>query len=321
MISELLKSESKVTQRLFEQFYVDGAAVLDVNASSHWKNFSKNISINTARKNLELNGFGFGESDRLGILTRLLAWICIFIHLRKFSDQRLSQRVKSARKIVKKMGLHFSLDAFRQVATLNLLVKHIERGFTPNQILVIGDGHGILSALIHAEYPKAQIFLVDLGAVLLFQSHYLNVIFPFTPQLLVEEKKGLTEGATFIFCPAGNINMLHNEFDLAINVASMQEMTPAVIESYFKFLRKSKTKLFYCCNRLEKTLEGGEVVRFMDYPWGLMDKHIVDELTPWHKWFFSPRFSTNNVKFMGVPIPFLQKYDGPHWHRLTQMKD
>ena len=204
---------------------------------------------------------------------------------------------------------------------MSLLANHIGLNNSPNRILIIGDGHGILSALLHMQYPKAQIFLVDLGAVLLFQSHYLNAVFPSAHQLLVRENEDSIEGATFIFCPAGHLDILCNEFDLAINVASMQEMTPTVIESYFRFLRKSKTKLFYCCNRLEKILVGGEVTRFMDYPWMLTDNHVVDELTPWHQWFFAPSFTANNIKFWGMPISFLKKYDGPHWHRLTKMKD
>jgi hypothetical protein len=316
-----LIEENPVTKRLYKEYYTDGNVILDNAASSHWQHFSKNISANSLGDNFQLSGYGFGESERSSLLVRISSWISIFLHLRRLPRHGISKHLKSAKEIVKKMGLYFSLDAFRQVCTLSLLGSHIGSSNSPNRILIIGDGHGILSALLHVQYPKAQIFLVDLGAVLLFQSHYLNAVFPSTPQLLIEEKIDSIEGAIFIFCPAGNINMLHNEFDLAINVASMQEMTPAVIESYFKFLRKSKTKLFYCCNRLEKTLVGGEVTRFMDYPWELTDNHVVDELTPWHQWFFSPSFTANNVKFWGVPIPFIQKYDGPHWHRLTQMED
>jgi len=312
--------KNTVSQRLYEQFYSDGNVIVDNAASSHWKSFSKNISAKSLGNSFRLSGYGFGESERPRLLNRLFGWISIFLHLRNLSDHTISRHLKSSKEIVKKMGLHFSLDAFRQVCTLSFLVNHLGSKNYPSRILVIGDGHGILSALLHAQYPKSQIFLIDLGAVLLFQSHYLNMAFPYASQLLVEEKMDSIEGATFIFCPAGHIDMLHNQFDLAINVASMQEMTQTVIEGYFQFLRKSKTKLFYCCNRLEKSLVGGNIIRFMDYPWGLTDNHIVDELTPWHQWFFAPGAPTALLNWRSVPIPFIHQYDGPHWHRLTQMK-
>jgi hypothetical protein len=320
MLAQTKAKVGKVTQRLIEQFYFDGAVISDGNASSHWKHFSKNISIDITKEKAEFIGFGFGESGQLGFLRGLYAWVSILLHLRKLSDARLSQYVKRARSIVKKMGLCFSFDAFRQAATLNFLAGHFERNVIPGRILVIGDGHGILSALIHAEYPQSQIILVDLGAVLLFQSHYLHEAFPEALQSHIEEGAEKCHGSSFIFCPSGDLELLSLEIDLAINVASMQEMNPLTIANYFIFLRKSKTKLFYCCNRLEKFLVGGEVTRFMEYPWRFLDVHIVDELTPWHQWFFAIGGSSSNVKCRGMPVPFIHQYDGPHWHRLTRLQ-
>ena len=319
-MSILPPEKTSVTQKLFEQFYADGRVTFDKEASSHWRDFSRNIFARSAGKNLQLDGYGFGESGQRSLPIRLIGRFSIFLHLIKLRDYQLYKRIYGAKKIIKKMGLHFSLDAFRQVATLNLLNKYIGTNNEPSRILIIGDGHGILSALIHTEYPKSQITLVDLGAVLLFQSHYLHEAFPQALQSLVEEGHDNCRDATFIFCPSGDLGLLSLEFDLAINVASMQEMDPLVVARYFDFLRKSKTQLFYCCNRLEKFLVGGEVTRFMDYPWDSSDIHLVDELAPWHQWFFAIGGASSNVKYMGVPVPFMHQYDGPHWHRLTKLK-
>ena len=321
MTSNTPPKETRVTQKLFERFYASGVATFDKEASSHWRDFSKNFIAHSSGENLELDGYGFGESGRHNLQAKLISWCSIFLHLRNLSDYKLSKRIQGAKLVVKKMGLNFSLDAFRQVATLNLLSKYIESKNEPRRILIIGDGHGILSALIHADYPKAQIILVDLGAVLLFQSHYLHKVFPEASQVLVDTGQNEYRNANFVFCPAGDLEQLSLEIDLAINIASMQEMNPLVIARYFDFLRKSKTQLFYCCNRLEKFLVGGEVIRFMDYPWKPSDAHLVNELAPWHQWFFGIGGSSQNIKWMGMPIPFVHEYDGPHWHRLTQMKD
>jgi hypothetical protein len=64
---------------------------------------------------------------------------------------------------------------------------------------------------------------------------------------------------------------------------------------------------FYCCNRLEKTLPDGTITRFRNYPWKDDDKIIVDELCPWHQYYYSASF------------PFYHQYDGPVQHRLALM--
>jgi hypothetical protein len=58
----------------------------------------------------------------------------------------------------------------------------------------------------------------------------------------------------------------------------------------------------------------------MDYPWDLLDTHHVDELAPWHQWFFAVGGPSPNFKYKGVSVPFIHVYDGPHWHRLTKLK-
>jgi hypothetical protein len=228
----------------------------------------------------------------------------------------LRRDIAGASDVIARMGLAFSQDAFRQVCTFNLLTKYFTLD-QPDRILVIGDGHGILSALLHQRYPAAQIFLVDLGSVLFFQAYHLHKAYTDASQALTFED--LNGNATFRFCPADRLESLPPvQFSLAINVASMQEMDPAMTANYFQLMRRHNTKLFYCCNRLEKRLVGGEIARFMDYPWLSTDEHLVDELCPWHQWFFG-RGDSPHATVFGIPIPLVHEYDGPHQHRLTRL--
>ena len=90
------------------------------------------------------------------------------------------------------------------------------------------------------------------------------------------------------------------------NVASMQEMNPEVITQFFATLRGIAGPLaFYCCNREEKMLPDGTIVRFADYPWHSGDKVLDDALCPWHQRYYSAR------------PPFIHSYDGPIRHRLA----
>lgn len=109
------------------------------------------------------------------------------------------------------------------------------------------------------------------------------------------------------------------EIDIAINIASMQEMNPDMISKYFSLLSERKTKLFYCCNRLEKILPDVTPARIFEFPWKKEDTFIVDEVCPWHKFFVGRIGGTNVRLFNTLPIPFLRKYDGVHLHRLARL--
>lgn len=312
-------ASASVHQRLFKRFYRNGVANLDKAASSHWTEFSKNFHVRSVDNDFEANGYGFGSSGNSGLFARFSAWVANTLHLSYLSLPGLRQDVRDAKAVVARMGLAFSLDAFRQTCTLNLLASHLSSEGVPERILIIGDGHGILSALFHHHYPTARIFLADLGSVLFFQAYHLHKAYPDASQVLIDGENKDGAGEVFNFCPADQLGTLPMEsFSLAINVASMQEMDPTVTANYFSLMRQRNTKLFYCCNRLEKRLVGGEVARFMDFPWLPEDKHLLDEPCPWHQWFFG-RGASPHITALGIPVPFMHQYDGPHWHRLTKL--
>ena len=269
--------------------------------------------------NFDLAGYGFGTSSSGGVVTQLCSLIGNAIHMAYLRAPGLSSDVRLAKPIVWQMGLLFSQDAFRQVCTVNLLARYLHSTELPKRILVIGDGHGILSALLHARYPEAKICLIDLGAVLFFQAFHLRKAFPQATQSVVDEDSSDGENSVFQFCPAELLDRLPADpVDIALNVASMQEMDPSAISNYFSVLRIHGTRLFYCCNRLEKRMPGGEITRFMDYPWSAQDEHLVDELCPWHQWFFGYG-SSPHVEAFGLPLPLMHRFASTCWHRLTRL--
>ncbi|MEQ8195489.1 MAG: hypothetical protein RIB59_13470, partial [Rhodospirillales bacterium] len=94
---------------------------------------------------------------------------------------------------------------------------------------------------------------------------------------------------------------------LAINIASMQEMDFPIIEKYFSIMRQSTSAkiMFYCCNREEKELPDGAVIRFDDYPWASQDIILLDKPCPWHSFYYQ------------FKPPFYRSYIGPIRHRLA----
>jgi hypothetical protein len=134
---------------------------------------------------------------------------------------------------------------------------------------------------------------------------------------------GVDKNADFIFCPAENIASLDAlVFDLAVNIGSMQEMNEQTVRNYFDFFRRhmAKDNLFYCCNRLEKVLAGGEVLKFYSYPWKDKDRHRIDEKCAWQRFFFAAHMEPRGPKIGPWRVPFVNYYDGTLQHRLTTLE-
>lgn len=192
------------------------------------------------------------------------------------------------------MGLALTQDSIRQLCTLALLRPYLNHA---PRVLVIGDGFGVLAALLALYYPKATVHLVDISPAFDEQVARLGRAF-----------RNIDDWR-FTFTHAGELTKQRfgdRQYDVAVNVASMQEMNPEEIARYFAFMR-GRTQYFYCCNRERKVLPDGTVTEFAGYPWRAADGVLLDELCPWHQWFVSSR------------PPFFRRYDGAIRHRLARL--
>ena len=305
---------------LYKKYYNnEGNAIIDKkNTSSHWQKFAKSISVKkrVIDSDYKLKGYGFGENQSTGLIEKLFTFLfektCLFF----LKINKPKTEIKILKNIIDKMGLSYSQDAIRQAYTLSLLKNNLKQNNGKN-ILIIGDGYGVLASLIHYTYPDSKVFLIDLGPMLFFQSYYINKAFPNASQQIVENE--FNQPSEFNFCSPDNINfLLKEEYFLTINIASMQEMSLEMVKTYFSLMRKTNTLYFYCCNRIEKNMPGGEISSYFNYPWNVNDIHLIDELCPWHQFYIGAGSNKYNIK--GIPVPFVSKYDGPHWHRLTKLK-
>jgi len=298
--------------------------------SSHWRRYGGLFDIDMdAEGNLRsVVGAGIGSMrwsrDWKGVAQRVLDQVCILLHLFRLPDKKVLFRLLGeGKRLCRRMGLHLTLDAFRQICTLAVLEKYIRQEIKGDSlhVLMIGDGYGFLSALFKRRFPPATVVLVDIGKTLLLQSYYCQRAYPRSVHTLAEQADA-TDQADFIYCPAERLEVLEKfTFDIAVNIASMQEMDPRVVNGYFAFLRKNfrKKNLFYCCNREKKTMPGGEVSEFVKYPWRPEDQYLIDGPCPWHQYFMAVGRSGNEVSLFGIPIPFVHLYDGSHLHRLAVM--
>jgi len=201
--------------------------------------------------------------------------LCIKSYLKRIKNvRRVNALLPLAKKVCGEMNTYLSYSFFRQVCALALILKYTKI----HSALIIGDGYGFLSCLIKKVFPDSRIVLVDIPEILKIQKKYAKAEF-YTPD---------------------QIDKIQGEFDLAINICSMQEMTKEMIALYFKLIRRT-SKLFYCCNRLRKEYKG-EIVRFHDYPW---EKEII--------------YEEGEPDFYGYSYswkPPFKRYIDRMWHRL-----
>lgn len=209
-------------------------------------------------------------------------------------------------------GGQYDLGMLRQALTIGLLsktgiIKEAEK------IVIIGDGYGALTSLIHYLFPQKRIFSINLIKTLLVDCSYFLKAFPSSKphfvnsQTDIEKFNASADKIAFINAESYSI-LPSTQAQLFVNVSSMQEMNPSIVINYFEFMRRTPgSPHFYCCNRTDKTLPDGTKSRFDDYPWSEQDKIIIDEECPWSQEYYATR------------PPFFRKYDGPHQHRLVRL--
>ncbi len=292
--------------------------------SSHWLFYSDRVQLGFNDKGdlISLKSEGFGNPTWNSIRACVLDLFCILTHLlhlkRRISIIKLYIKVCF---LCKRMGLSPTLDAFRQVCSLVILSEHITKRLTsrPLNFLIIGDGYGILSCLIAHRFPGCTLTLVDIGKTLLFQAYYCQRAYPNFRHNLLGTPLPISLEA-FNYCASEDMSILRSfEFDIAINIASMQEMNQQTISKYFRLLRDvmRNDNLFYCSNRISKLLVGGEHIKYDEYPWIANDVHLKDEICPWHRYFFSSTSVSVTGTNFRFQIPAIKRYDGLSRHRVT----
>lgn len=326
--AEKMGNSPNIINELYNRYFIENNQPENL-VTSHWKYYHNKIEIEFADNRVKkIKGYGFGDLDERFFISRVFSWITIGSYLFQIKNKReLIRLIRIAIPIAKKMGLLFSYDCFRYVCSLNLIMSNMRvKDKKRINIINIGDGYGFLSALIKEVFPDSLICMVDLGKTLLFQAYYCGKSHPDHSHFLITDitkdmiKEADIDKCDFLYCPAEYIESLKGiSFDIAINIASMQEMNENSIKAYFEFLRVHMTSdnLFYCCNREVKEMQGGEISRFYAYPWLQEDVHLIDDYCPWYKYFLSVQKAKNGPSFFKLRIPFINYFDGDILHRLT----
>ncbi|MDD5439159.1 MAG: putative sugar O-methyltransferase [Candidatus Omnitrophica bacterium] len=297
-----------ILDTLYEVYYDGGAASAVM--SSHWKKHAGTSSVmKKTGGGYTASGAGFGVFLVRSPLVYLKHSPEILLSgslLKQYTPDKRAE--EAGRAVAGAEGRIVEFDCVKQILTVDLLLKQglLDRA---GLITVIGDGFGYMTSLVKALCPQATIVSVNLGRVLFFDALYTQKVFPDAKAVLVKDRRDIEDfrSYSFVFLEAEKYHLLSSlPVNLFINIASMQEMDMGVIRTYFDLMRSSTVEsYFYSCNRVEKTLPDGSVIRFNDFPWQDNDRVLVDGLCPWYQ------------RFPSSCPPFWRSFDGPLWHRLA----
>ena len=144
----------------------------------------------------------------------------------------------------------------RVVSTLSRfqVLDDLSRSAGPPRVLEIGGGYGGLALHLSRILGDCRYVLIDLPETLIFSAAYLSLHAPGKRIFLYDpahrEAPVAVSDHDFTLLPDYRLDALAgSEFDLALNVASMQEMRPDQITRYLDFLRDRCRGVFYSCNR------------------------------------------------------------------------
>ena len=284
----------------------------DKGSSSHWDKYHSEFKY----ENGKLSGIaGFGDGRGSGtFLHKIMHRMLQTPFFKMGADFRtFPECLRLGREVAARQERQFDVDVLRQALSLALLRDRLPMSLLEDPIVVIGDGFGTMTSLLVSWNPKIKVVLINLTKTLLVDTVYIRRAQPEARLCYVDSEDtyqaALGDASVrVIVVRADDYGLLaKGPVALALNIASMQEMNPSTVAEYFRVLRASsgESTHFYCCNRLEKTLPDGTQVNFREYPWRDADQVLLDDLCPWHQYYYHP-----------AP-PFYRRYDGPLQHRLV----
>ncbi len=281
-------------------------------ASSYWEKYGAFVSVRKTNGKFLMEGCAFGHFVRPGTLRHCKHFIASILSRQLLDRFKVTEEIKVAGySVARRQARLVIFDEVKQMIICDILNKQNILKQCKN-IVVIGDGYGFMTCLLKILVPQANIICVNLGKILLFDLLFASKVFPNEKMVLLKSNDDYDktlEQYSMVFIEAENCEMLFKrDLDLFINIASMQEMNPNVIKVYFDIIRSSIGKrYFYACNREEKVLPDGTIVRFDEYPWSIKDKIIFEE------------FPTFYQRFPVSTPPFWLSLDGPVKHKLAIM--
>lgn len=205
-------------------------------------------------------------------------------NLIKSLDKRLIKISDSSfglndKEIVKIKGNVYTLNFLSQLRIVNHIEKNIKFE-SINFILELGAGFGLLASTFLKLNNKIKYFIIDIAPTIFFSEYFLSNIGykvfgykEFTTSKEIDTKK-IFEEYDVICLPCWGMSKLKDfNFDLFINIASIQEMEKEQALNYLSLLKKNPSKHIYLNN-----LVSGHAKATSDNSFGVKEPTTFDDV-------------------------------------------
>lgn len=289
--------------------------------SLYWRLEGEQITVARRGQDVLLRGFGRGTGGRQNTAWRAAHALERFSYRQVTASLRAYPRLWTlTRQLARDLLLGVTFDVWKCAVILAVLADHWEAyQLSPRTFAMIGDGNGFLGTLIRRAVPQARVYCIDLPKALVFQAFTHKAADGQASMARLGQSAEV--GADVVFVLPQEIERVVEAIDCAVNIASMQEMSCGSIAGYFTWLRRRSQghSRFYCVNREEKALPGGEVARFADYSWRPNDEVFLDGACPYYTHYLSRSMRPHGPALLGLRMPFINYFDGPMKHRLVRL--
>ncbi len=290
-------------------------------ARLYWRLESEQLTVARRGQDVFLRGFGIGTGGRQDMAWRAAHALERLSYRQVTASLRAYPRLWTlTRQLARDLSVGVTFDVWECAGILGVLVDHWEdHRLSPRTFAMIGDGNGFFGALIRRAVPQARLYHIDLPKALVFQASMHAAA---DAQASMARLGDPAEAkANVVFVLPQEVERVVEPVDCAVNIASMQEMRGGSIAGYFAWLRRQShpQSRFYCVNREEKTLPGGETARFAEYPWRPDDEVFLDGSCPYYTHYVSRCMRPRGPALLGLRVPFINYFDGPMQHRLVRL--
>lgn len=216
----------------------------------HAENFSQERLNNFADPNYGLTYGFYGKktNDKVTLAHHLYQGESLYQQLMEIKEPDVGNPPKKF--ALKNQSV--SGNFLRQIYYTYRLLKHLNKA--PSVILEIGGSYGLLAYIWKMLFPQSKVLIVDIPETILLQYYFLRNACPklslghlSNPINKNEEKVTISDLPDVTLVECNSLNLLDIKTDVVLALASLQEMSAKVVDTYTGWMQKNIAEdgLFY----------------------------------------------------------------------------
>jgi len=275
-------------------------------SEKYMSSYGKKHLLNQDFTNLQ-STLGSGSFTELDTAIKKFKYVFLKFLIKKTWEKEVFDSVffKNYENLCDKQNRMIDFTVIAHAFTLQILD---EKKLLNGKICTIGDGKA--NFITGCLFSKNNITLYSVNLPQALIQDYLiikkfNILNDENIKVVNSEEDLNSKNIKLFLIPAEKKSLLKNQnINLFSNIVCFQEIPKTETREYFEIIKNNKGYL-YCCNREEKKLYDGEIIKYYDYPWGDCRKIFEEECLLYRKYY-------------SLRPPFIHKIKDKIIHSLTK---